>query len=165
MPASIMSEVSRIELPPKIITSTLNILREFGKLEVEGLVLWIGQVEANRAHVLHVVVPDQRSMSSEEGLGYFVEGETLFELNKALAESGLRLIAQVHSHPGDAYHSKADDRYAIVTSEGGLSLVVPDFGNSEPDIGVWAVYRLQKAKWEELSGNAVRELFHVVEAE
>jgi hypothetical protein len=37
------------------------------------------------------------------------------------------VAAQVHSHPGEAFHSKADDRWAIVRHEGALSLVVPNF--------------------------------------
>lgn len=37
------------------------------------------------------------------------------------------VAAQVHSHPREAFHSKADDRWAIVRHEGALSLVVPNF--------------------------------------
>jgi len=60
------------------------------------------------------------------------------------------LIAQVHSHPTEAYHSEADDRFAIVTAEGGLSLVVPNFGNAPLDPRLWAIYRLTCGEWREL---------------
>src|SRR5439155_4903701 len=99
------------------------------------------------AEVIHAVVPRQKPISSEDGVGYFVSGETLFELNRHLSESGLRLIAQVHSHPQEAFHSEADDRYAIVTTEGGLSLVVPNFGHASADPVSWAVYRLHGQDW------------------
>ena len=36
--------------------------------------------------------------------------------------------AQVHSHPGRAFHSLADDHGAVIRHGGALSLVVPDFG-------------------------------------
>jgi hypothetical protein len=35
----------------------------------------------------------------------------------------------VHSHPAKAFHSRADDEWAIVRHEGALSLVVPDFAS------------------------------------
>jgi Na+-transporting NADH:ubiquinone oxidoreductase subunit NqrA len=41
----------------------------------------------------------------------------------------LLVAAQVHSHPREAFHSKADDRWAIVRHEGALSLVVPNFAS------------------------------------
>jgi len=75
----------------------------------------------------------------------------------------LRLIAQVHSHPGEAYHSRADDRYAIVTAEGGFSLVVPDFGDAPADPTAWAVYRLDQGAWRELSIVEARAILKVGE--
>src|SRR5437763_818131 len=48
-------------------------------------------------------------------------------LHAELRRGRLMVAAQVHSHPGPAFHSKADDRWAIVRHEGALSLVVPDF--------------------------------------
>jgi proteasome lid subunit RPN8/RPN11 len=112
--------------------------------------------------VTQAYVPRQKPIKSEEGVGYFVTGETLFQLNKDLAETGLRLIAQVHSHPMEAYHSDADDRYAIMTAQGDLSVVVPDFGHCDADPNCWAVYRLNGAEWTEQSAAQVKALFDVV---
>ena len=36
-------------------------------------------------------------------------------------------MAQVHSHPGEAFHSPADDRWAIPRQVGALSIVLPFF--------------------------------------
>jgi hypothetical protein len=38
-----------------------------------------------------------------------------------------RILAQVHSHPEQAFHSKADDKWAVIRHEGALSLVLPRF--------------------------------------
>lgn len=148
-----------------VIDATLTALREFGEHCHEGLVLWLGDIDETGAHVTRMFVPNQESISDERGVGYFVKGETLFYLNRTLAESGLRLIAQVHSHPSEAYHSEADDRYAIVTAEGGLSLVVPDFGNAPADVAEWAVFRLSDGTWEELSSSDIRSLIRVIAKE
>ena len=37
------------------------------------------------------------------------------------------VAAQIHSHPHEAFHSEADDTWAIVRHEGAFSLVVPRF--------------------------------------
>lgn len=158
-----LSEVGLVSIDRKVVLATLETLREFGSEELEGLVLWLGHIDSDQAHVIKPFVPQQESVSSEDGLGYFVSGQTLFELNKGLAETGLRLIAQVHSHPKRAYHSEADDRFAIVTAEGGLSLVVPNFGHASPDPSSWAVYRLVNGAWIELNESVRRTLLRVIE--
>lgn len=155
--------VRRVTVDRAVIRSTLRTLQEFGAHQLEGLVLWLGKVEPGRAHVVRVFTPEQHPISGEDGLGYFVDGEALFRLNRGLAASGLRLIAQVHSHPQEAYHSHADDRYAIVTAEGGLSLVVPDFGRAPADPTSWAVYRLDQGDWIELTREQARALIEVRE--
>ncbi len=155
--------VRSITVDRKVVHGTLDALQEFGSDGLERLVLWLGLIEPGRAHVIKAFVPVQESVAGEEGLGYFVSGQTLFKLNRGLAETGLRLIAQVHSHPSEAYHSEADDRYAIVTAEGGLSLVVPDFGNAAPDPSSWAVYRLTDGVWVGLNPSESRALLQVTE--
>lgn len=147
------------------IDQMLETMREFGSHGWEVLVLWVGDIEPNtgKAHVVQAFVPKQKAISNEDGVGYFVNGETLFELNRDLSDTGLRLIAQVHSHPRRAYHSDADDRYAIVTAEGGLSLVVPNFGSAPAEPTSWAVYRLHGREWREMSTREVETLFEVID--
>jgi proteasome lid subunit RPN8/RPN11 len=161
MSAVRLDSVHSISIDPDVIATTLRVLQHFGAHECEGLVLWIGEVAHSHARITRAVVPDQRPIKSEEGVGYFVDGGALFDLNRKLADTGLRLIAQVHSHPGEAYHSKADDRYAIVTADGGLSLVVPNFGKAPADPTLWAVYRLSNGCWHELDVVQARSLLNV----
>jgi hypothetical protein len=108
------------------------------------------------------IIPAQNSYQLESGLLYSVPGEELFRINKLLYEHQLTLIAQVHSHPGAAYHSDTDDAYPIVTVQGGLSIVVPNFGHDAFDLDDWAVYRLSdKNEWKLLEEGEVRELIKV----
>lgn len=161
MLATRLDTVRSIWVERGVIATTLRVLQQFGDHGCEGLVLWVGEVAEHQARVTQAVVPDQQPVKSEEGVGYFVDGAALFELNRKLADTGLRLIAQVHSHPREAYHSEADDRYAIVTADGGLSLVVPDFGRAPADPTLWAVYRLRKGSWHELELEQARSLLNV----
>src|SRR5688572_8194258 len=108
-----LADVSSVVLPSGVLTQTREVLRKFGAQRCEGLVLWAGTIEDGRAVVRGVLVPEQNPIREENGVGYFVEGPVLFKLAKYLEREKLRLIAQVHSHPTDAYHSETDDRYAI----------------------------------------------------
>jgi hypothetical protein len=156
-------DIRLITVNRAVVQRTLMALQEFGSHQLEGLVLWLGEIGLGKAHVVKALVPTQHPISGDEGLGYFVSGETLFELNRDLASTGLRLIAQVHSHPDEAYHSDADDRYAIVTADGGFSLVVPDFGHTSSDPASWAVYRLNQGEWQALSDKQAQEMLKVCE--
>ena len=164
MLGSRLDGVQSVTIDRTVVDTTISALRKFGTRRLEGLVLWLGNVEFDKARVVRAFIPDQHPLSSEDGMGYFVGGETLFELNRALAQTGLRLIAQVHSHPEEAYHSAVDDRYAIVTADGGFSLVVPNFGQAPANPDSWAVYRLSQGDWQELTLQEVRNLFKVDEA-
>lgn len=157
--------LEHISVTRATIDQMLETMREFGSNGWEVLVLWVGDIEPNtgKAHVVQAFVPKQKAISNEDGVGYFVNSETLFELNRDLSETGLRLIAQVHSHPREAYHSEADDRYAIVTAEGGLSLVVPNFGQAPAHPSAWAVYRLHGRAWQEVGTKEVGTLFKVID--
>jgi proteasome lid subunit RPN8/RPN11 len=156
-----LDSIHHISIDPAVVAATLRVLQRFGADKCEGLVLWIGEVNQDRARITQAVVPDQRPIKGEEGVGYFVQGAALFDLNRKLSDTGLRLIAQVHSHPGEAYHSDTDDRYAIVTADGGLSLVVPDFGRAPADPRLWAVYRLSNGCWRELDTFQARALLDI----
>jgi hypothetical protein len=153
--------LEKILIPYDILDATSKSLRTYGEQKCEGLVLWLGSTNNDTGHVNRILVPPQDSIRSEEGVGYFVTAETLFSLNKLLSTTGLRLLAQVHSHPGRAYHSAADDRYCIVTVEGGFSIVVPNFGFGPSDLSQWATYRLIEGIWERLSPRAVKSIFFI----
>lgn len=156
-----LANVSKLQVPREVLAQTQKVLRAYGERGCEGLVLWVGTVEDKSAAITRVVVPEQNPIKSENGVGYFVEQPALFQLSQFLRKEKLRLIAQVHSHPTEAYHSDTDDRYAIVTEEGGFSLVVPDFARRTVEVDTCAIYRLMRGSWIELSDAIVRDVFAV----
>jgi hypothetical protein len=160
-----MKHINKVHISRETLDETIKSLQDYGKHGCEGLVLWLGSIQSDdTCRVEKVLTPPQESINSEDGVGYFVTSETLFTLNKFLSSTGLRLLAQVHSHPGRAYHSTADDRYCIVTLEGGFSIVVPDFGFGTCDFNKWATYRLINGAWKQLSVKTLRTLF-IIEGE
>jgi len=145
----------------EILNQTRDVLRKFGEQGCEGLALWVGTLDGENALVQGIIVPEQTPIREETGVGYFVEGPVLFQVSKYLEKKQLRLIAQIHSHPTDAYHSETDDRYAIVTEDGGFSLVVPDFARAPLKLDKCAVYRLDAGEWIELEDSQINAAFSV----
>jgi len=58
---------------------------------------------------------------------YEVGGAAIGQLWAELHANGRSVRAQVHTHPGTAYHSSRDDAEALVSTPGYLSLVLANF--------------------------------------
>ena len=152
--------VTSIEVNASCVADTYRFLRRAGRKGYEGLVLWPGRLEATRISVDAALIPTQTVFRSENGLGYRVEEDELARIADHIADHGLVLPVQVHSHPSEAYHSEADDADPIVATLGGVSIVVPDFATGPPDPATWAIYRLLPGQgWVELSGPQAAALF------
>jgi hypothetical protein len=155
--------VTSIEVPLPVLQAGHAHLRRVGMDGLEGFVLWIGVQDGEIFRVQEAVIPQQSGLRQEEGVCVVVQGEELHRLNVLLHERNLTLIAQIHSHPTNAYHSSTDDTYPIVTRAGGISLVVPDFALQPFSLANSAVYRLSpEGQWNELSTDAVWRLIRVV---
>lgn len=74
-----------------------------------------------------------------------------------------RYVSRIHSHPKKAFHSPTDDANPAITHEGGLSIVVPDFGAGlAGGLDACAVLRRTGGCWVDLPAGAVRDQFVVV---
>jgi proteasome lid subunit RPN8/RPN11 len=144
--------IKKINLPLPCLAKAYAHMREKGKFCLEGVALFLGKEQGDCFQVLEVLIPKQEAYALEQGLLYAVGGEELHHLNVYLYENKLSLIAQIHSHPGKAYHSDTDDAFPIMTTVGGISIVVPNFASRPITVDSWAVYRLSKQnQWMELS--------------
>lgn len=144
-----LSEVRTIALPAPLLADTESALREAGRREHELFVLWSGHLAGGIFSVRTAHVPDQISYRTIDGCGVRVEAEALHKLNVWLYENAELLGVQIHSHPTEAYHSSTDDAYPIVTTEGGLSIVVASFCRDGLLAPTTASYRLVAGRWRE----------------
>lgn len=149
----------KVNLPPQVLEATYAHLRQAGGLRVEGVALWAGVENAQEFDVKEVIIPKQTALRLEQGLCYIVTEDELHRINVRLFDTKLRLVAQVHSHPKDAYHSDTDDLYPMVTKLGCLSVVIPDFAAGQVDLNSWAVFRLTaRHTWSKVSPDDARRL-------
>ncbi|MBA3242579.1 MAG: Mov34/MPN/PAD-1 family protein [Acidobacteria bacterium] len=151
--------VLRVHVPAEFAREAQEHLASVGRQGHEGFALWVGVLEGEIFHVRRTVIPAQRGLRFEQGVCVRVDGDELHRINVYLYQEGLRLMAQIHSHPTEAYHSETDDTYPIATTLGSLSLVVPDFARDPFSLARCAVYRLlPPAEWVELPGKEAEQL-------
>ena len=137
-------------VPADICEATDRQLREAGSDGNERFILWSGTVSEERFLTRTMHSPKQTAYRLGSGLCVRVDADELHRLNVWLYENGERLGVQVHSHPTEAFHSDTDDAYPMVTTVGGLSLVVPDFAFYGVRGPGTALYRLCDAGWKEI---------------
>ena len=113
-----------IHIQEALLIETITELQHGGPPRTEHVALWLAKRTDPQITVRELFVPEQ-----EAAAGYFhIPRLAMGHLMVYLRERGLMIAAQLHTHPQDAFHSPADDRWAIVRHVGALSIVLPAFG-------------------------------------
>lgn len=116
-----------LHCPYKVVADSLNLLRLGGDRGEERAVVWLGRhTHVTPTNVMEVYEPQQ--ITAEDF--FTIPPHGMQALQSHLRLRRLRVVAQLHTHPGKAFHSRADDRWAFVRHEGAFSLVLPYFAVS-----------------------------------
>jgi hypothetical protein len=109
-------------LPRRMIDETFAILRSCGAGERECMVCWASSWDepAELTTVIHV----QHLATS---VIVEVDDTWINRLWLDLADHGLGVRVQIHTHGEEAGHSEIDDAFPLIHEAGFLSLVLPDF--------------------------------------
>lgn len=114
------------EISASHIRETLDVLRAGGARGHERVVLWLGPASGGPNRICEVFEPEQDTAKD-----YFrLPPQSLSALMARLRAGRLKVVAQIHTHPGQAYHSNVDAEWAIIRHVGALSLVLPRFASS-----------------------------------
>jgi Prokaryotic homologs of the JAB domain len=140
-----LAEVAELRVPSKVMIDGYEFMRSAGRMHLEGMVLWAGKQDEQVFTVTELIVPKQKGLRTADGVCAVVDADELARLNMHLYRSRLELVAQVHTHPTEAYHSSTDDKFAIATTIGCYSIVVPNFAVVNYALSECAVYRLDAA--------------------
>lgn len=84
-----------------------------------------------------------------------LDGSLIGSLWRVCRERRLRVVADVHTHPGSAGQSESDRRHPMVAERGHVAIILPDFATPpiEPEqIGVFRY--LGKFRWLRLDNSA-----------
>lgn len=149
-------------LERSLLDKTTSFLRRRGEQGVEATVIWLGRVvDDAHAEIIDAYAPEQIGYATEEGVAVEVTRQGLSALIGALPP-GVFVLARVHSHPGRAYHSPVDDENMLISHQGAISIVVPDFARQSIDLAGCSVNELRHGEgWRELDASEVAERFAV----
>jgi len=143
------------------IERTLDFLKQAGTQHVECVVLWLAKNQVETLDVQTVYRPQQVA----EKDFFRIPQESMMELMAYLRQNRLMVAAQVHTHPRRAFHSLADDTWAIIRHVGGLSLVIPEFArttSAESFTRNAAVFKLSGNNiWDEIRARDLTHYFQV----
>ena len=146
--------VRKLAVSEEIVAATLEHLQTTGRCGCEEAALWGGHFSADGVGaVTTLYLPDT---VVARGLVKIEDPQVLAALIDEVDAREEFLLAQVHSHPGEAFHSDLDDEGAICGDVGFLSLVVPDYARDLPPIADWATFELTGGGWRDVrSGTLV----------
>jgi hypothetical protein len=153
--------VEKIAIPRKILNRTWRYLSKRGKIQLEGVAYWTGSADSSGGAIKHVIFP--KSYEEESNIHLEISDFEVMRLTQKIQDFDEFLLARVHSHPTAAYHSPSDDRGCLSGRIGMISIVIPDFAKSSPDITKAAIYeRLSVGTWRQISEKEIEERFLVV---
>jgi hypothetical protein len=106
-----------------LVAETFTHFRQCGRGARECQVVWTSPWDDPRS-ITHVVHPGHRPHAG----GFEVDPGWLNQLWLELSHRRHGIRVQVHTHPGEAFHSAVDDQFPVIHAVGFLSLVIPHFG-------------------------------------
>src|SRR4051794_17868587 len=113
-----MKSPEQLRVPTLLVEQTLAELQTAGRRDAEGVVLWLARRAGDGVDILEAHVPEYESRRDH----FIIPRESMAALLRRLGESKMIIAAQVHSHPELAFHSEADNEWAIVRHLHALSL-------------------------------------------
>jgi len=139
----------RVFVPSLVLDHTELMLRQHGAAGDEGFGVWAGTLSGGDAFVSTLVVPHVETSGGYHGE---ISPETAAMVFEQLDTLDLVPIAQIHSHPRDAFLSHVDAQRPFVGVRGFLSIIVPSFGFVDlADVSLWRVYEFERReRWREL---------------
>jgi hypothetical protein len=106
-----------------VLEATFEHFRACGGGRRECQVLWLSSWESPQ-DIARVVHPRHKAHLG----GFVLEDQWVSEFWSELGDVNMGIRVQVHTHPGEAFHSPTDDAFPIIHKPGFLSLVIPNFG-------------------------------------
>jgi len=151
----------KLQINERVMKASLARLRNSGTKGHEGVVLWLGKRAFPSARVTHVYEPLHRASSDF----FHIPPDGMRQLMAYLEQHDVALLAQVHTHPGEAFHSGADDKWAMVRHLNALSLVLPDFAvnvTSHNFFAMAATFRLDEYnRWVQVRNSELAQYLEV----
>lgn len=134
-------------VPRGLLEMTYLNLRLCGAQVEECQLFWLSH-RAEPQTIRSIVHPIHKPM----GHGFELDDQWLSRFWVGLANEGMSIRVQVHTHPNQAFHSQTDDEWPAVHSIGFLSLVIPRFAQGDASLANAYLAELREdGTWSEVS--------------
>jgi proteasome lid subunit RPN8/RPN11 len=116
----------------------------------EGIVYLLGRTDGVNTLAIAVFRPQAITTRGS----FHVEPRAMIGCMQIAARYELLVVGQLHTHPGDAYHSDGDVEGARIRYPGYASVVLPNYGRQLPDLKGAAAYLWDAGGvWRELASH------------
>jgi proteasome lid subunit RPN8/RPN11 len=133
-----------LQVGERLLEQSLSTMRRCGGGRRECVLFWAARA-SDTSRVILVEHPAHTATRD----GYSVDGNWLTQLWERMATDDTRVVAQVHTHPGVAFHSRTDDAFPALSTPGFVSVVIPRYATEDLDLGSWFVAELQEdGNWQ-----------------
>jgi len=133
----------------------LKCLEKANRSRHEGVCFLLGRTDGRTALCLQAVQP--KAVTTEGS--FHVPASEMAKIVRLATDLKLQIVAQVHTHPGEAYHSDGDEDGANIRFEGFISIVVPNYGTALPSFEGSAIYIFTtEKKWKMIPLRQLRVL-------
>jgi proteasome lid subunit RPN8/RPN11 len=122
----------------------------------EGIVYLLGQTDGFTSIALSVFRPVAHTTRGS----FHVDTAAMRQVVEAANAHGLQVVGQLHTHPGEAFHSDGDVAGALIRFGGFISIVLPEYGKHLPDFRDAAIYMFSgsERRWVDLTADDVSVL-------
>lgn len=145
-----------ILITARVLEGARLFFEERGSEGLEGTALIAGKPGGTASRL---VIPEQEAARGFGGCWVEVPKSGKLALAAALRPDEV-YVARIHSHPGEAYHSGADDENPVLTQQGAISIVVPFYGlGLRRGLDRCAIYVRRGSRWAELPPGPERARF------
>ncbi len=102
----------------------------------EGVAYLLGMSDGRTTVALAAVRPEARTTRGS----FDVTAVAMAKVVRSANTVGLQVVGQLHTHPGQAYHSDGDEQGAHIAYSGFASVVIPTYGDGLPSLDGAAAY-------------------------
>jgi proteasome lid subunit RPN8/RPN11 len=146
--ASIEPQTARLLMMADVLDGLMRALAPSQQKRHEGVAYLLGRTDGFVTIAVAVFAPEARTTAGS----FRVPARSMVSCTQAAAQFELQVVGQVHTHPGDAYHSDGDVEGAKIRYPGYASLVLPEYGRRLPSLAGAVAYQWQRPRaWVELA--------------
>jgi len=136
--------------------------RRGGSGRTESGAFLLGKQDGKCQRVRRFVYYDDLDPDCLKSGAVVIDGGAYGPLWRICQESGLRVVADVHTHPGAAIQSSLDRDNPMIATQGHVAIIVPNFADRYYGAAQCGIYEYQGSHlWRDWSGDLGLQFFYL----